>query len=528
MDTPYMVSESQYLPAIVPPTRGLPKKYSKTSLSSAISPVAMPYEQQLVSYPSIPQSNSYSDNTYTSSETTEPLSYRFSLPKSFVGPLEPNNLLSQATRLFEGQILGPTSLAIHRDFIYAGTAGGGVFRGNLRTGNSTRIAKIANEFCDNKPWDSSVCGRPLGVRVDSTGTLYFVDAYLGLHVIEFVDNQVKLNRLLSLEQVGGKYMGHLVIDEGAGSAGGHVVYVTIASSKRDLMQWTAMIIEPDTSGFVVKYDTDTGNYEIIWSNLWYPASIEITDDRMGLLVAEFTTRRVLKHYIKGAKKGTTEVWAENLPGEADHLIRSLDKTRETYWMPIINARNESATNLLDWMSDKPYLRQEILEKYSKLGSSVEEMGQQYKNEMLEKLGFTIKSAQQFYTQNIQNNYGMILELDANGNIIGSLHSQNGVNSFISEAIEGYSDTPDERVLYIGSFGYPYILKLVVKKPIYDLPVFNTLRGEESAYDLDPKQGVQYTAYTKPYTFDDELKFVDIPTLLKSWPTLQTTEIKTNN
>lgn len=224
---------------------------------------------------------------------------RFELPKEFSGALEPNNLLSQASRMFEGLIEGPTSLAIHKDFIYAGTAGGGVFRGNLRTGNATRIAKIANEYCDDKPWDASVCGRPLGVRVDSSGALYFVDAYLGLHVIEFVDNQVKLNRLLSLEQVGGKYMGHLVIEEGAGSSGGNVLYVTIASSKRDLTQWTAMIIEPDTTGFVVKYDVDSANYEIIWNNLWYPASIEITDDRTGLLVAEFTTRRVLKHYIKG-------------------------------------------------------------------------------------------------------------------------------------------------------------------------------------------------------------------------------------
>ena len=213
------------------------------------------------------------------------------------------------------------------------------------------------------------------------------------------------------------------------------------------------------------------------------------------------------------------MWAENLPGESDHLIRSADKSRETYWMPVVNARNESNTNLLDWMSDKPYLRQEILREYSKIGTTIEEMGQQYKNEKLEKLGFTMKTGQQFYTQNIANNYGLILELDANGNIIGSIHSTNGINSFISEAVEGHSDNPDERVLFIGSFGYPYILKLIVKKPIYDLPVFNTLKSDEFTYDLDPKQGIQYTAYTKPITLED-LRFVDIPTLLKSWQNIQ--------
>jgi sugar lactone lactonase YvrE len=221
------------------------------------------------------------------------------LPEAFNGPLEPNNLLAKATRIFENVIIGPTSLAIYKDYIYAGTAGGGVYRGNLRTGNATRIAKIANPLCESKPWDASVCGRPLGVRVDSSGTVYYVDAYLGLHVIEFVDNQVKLTRLLTLEQVGGKYMGHLVIDEGAGTGGGNVLYITIASTKRDLTQWTAMIIEPDTTGIVVKYDVNSGAYETIWDKLWYPTSIEITDDRSALLVAEFSSRRVLKHYIKG-------------------------------------------------------------------------------------------------------------------------------------------------------------------------------------------------------------------------------------
>lgn len=159
---------------------------------------------------------------------------------------------------------------------------------------------------------------------------------------------------------------------------------------------------------------------------------------------------------------------ENLPGESDHLIRSADKTRETYWMPIVNARNQSNPSLLDWMSDKPYLRKEILDQYNLIGSRLEQLGQEYGNEQLEKLGFEMKTSFQFYRMNVGNNYGLILELDAQGNILGSLHSPAGVNSFISEALEGESDSPLERVLYIGSFGYPYILKLAIRKPAMDI------------------------------------------------------------
>ena len=231
-------------------------------------------------------------------------------------------------------------------------------------------------------------------------------------------------------------MGHLVIDENAGHKGGHVLYITIASTTKDLTQWTAMVIEPDRTGIVIRYDISTGQWETIMQDLWFPTSVELTDDRTAILVAEFSSRRVLKHFIRGPLKGKTEIWTENLPGESDHLIRSGDRARETYWMPIVNARNQSNPNLLDWLSEKPWVRQELLDKYMQFGDSVEQLGQHLKNDQIERLGFSLKTGQQFYQQNIANDYGMILELDANGKIIGSLHSIDGTNSLLSEAVEG--------------------------------------------------------------------------------------------
>ena len=242
--------------------------------------------------------------------------------------------------------------------------------------------------------------------------------------------------MLGVEETGGKYMGHLVIDENAGHKGGHVLYITIASTTKDLTQWTAMVIEPDRTGIVIRYDISTGQWETIMQDLWFPTSVELTDDRTAILVAEFSSRRVLKHYIRGPLKGKTEIWTENLPGESDHLIRSGDRARETYWMPIVNARNQSNPNLLDWLSEKPWVRQELLDKYMQFGDSVEQLGQHLKNDQIERLGFSLKTGQQFYQQNIANDYGLILEFDANGKIIGSLHSIDETNSLISEAVEG--------------------------------------------------------------------------------------------
>lgn len=225
----------------------------------------------------------------------------FPLVKDFSGVLTPNNILSRAVRICENGIVGPTSLAVHKHFIYTGTTGGGVYRCDTRTGNATRIVKVANELCKTKAWDVSLCGRALGIRTDKKGTVYFVDAYLGLHEVVFYGNKVQVNRLLTLEETGGKYMSHLVIDEGSAEKGGNVFYITIASSKKDLNQWPTMIMEPDRTGMVVKYDADTKKVDTLMQGLWYPKSIEITDDRNALLVSEFTARRVVKHYIKGKK-----------------------------------------------------------------------------------------------------------------------------------------------------------------------------------------------------------------------------------
>ena len=219
--------------------------------------------------------------------------------KDFSGVLTPNNILSRATKICENGIIGPTSLAIHKHYIYTGTAGGGVYRCDLRTGNATRIVKVANDLCKTKYWDISLCGRALGIRADRKGTVYFVDSYLGLHEVVFYGNKVQVNRLLTLEETNGKYMSHLVIDEGSGDNGGNVFYITIASTKRDLNQWPAMILEPDRSGTVIKFDADTKKVETLMHGLWYPKSIELTDDRNSLLVSEFTARRIVKHHIKG-------------------------------------------------------------------------------------------------------------------------------------------------------------------------------------------------------------------------------------
>ncbi|KAH9497473.1 hypothetical protein DERF_013465 [Dermatophagoides farinae] len=395
---------------------------------------------------------------------TGPLSYNFPLIKAFRGELTPNNMLSQATHLCEGALMGPSSLVVYQHYLYTGTIGGGIYRCNLETGNATRIVKVANELCRTKYWDASLCGRPLGIRVDRSGNLYFIDAYLGLHQISFYganQQRLRVKRLLSPDQVGSRYMTHLALDEGGGTNGGIVFYITIASTRHDLNEWPRMILEPDRSGRVVRFDMDLNQTEVLMQGLWYPSSVQLSDDRTSILVVEFTARRVVRHYIRGPQRGKTETWIQNLPGEGEHLIRSLDKYQETYWLPVVNARNVSSPSMIDWLSDKPWIREEIMQNFTALGQKIEMLGSKWSNSNLERLGFRLKNLHFFYDEAISNDYGMVLELDSNGRLLGSLHSIDGSNFRLSEVVEGPTENPYERVLYIGSYTNPYILKLTI-------------------------------------------------------------------
>lgn len=117
--------------------------------------------------------------------------------------------------------------------------------------------------------------------------------------------------------------------------------------------------------------------------------------------------------------------------------------------------------MIDWLSDKPWIREEIMQNFTALGQKIEMLGSKWSNANLERLGFRLKNLHFFYDEAMSNDYGLVLELDANGRLLGSLHSTDGNNFRISECVEGPTENPYERVLYMGSYVNQYILKLTI-------------------------------------------------------------------
>lgn len=211
--------------------------------------------------------------------------------------------------LFPNQLIGPKSVAVAKDGrLYTGTYGGQVYE--IKDDNSLEVFATIPD------------GRPIGMRCDSKGNLYFTEANSGLYVSDLRTRSVhKLvgfddTKHLSNSGQTSKFFDDLVLVE---SVDGLSVFLTDVSRKFSLDYWSYVYLEPDATGRVLRYDVRTKQLSTVLDHLWFPNGIEVNDQKNALLINELTKRRVLKHYISGPKTGTTEVLIENLPGEPDNI-----------------------------------------------------------------------------------------------------------------------------------------------------------------------------------------------------------------
>lgn len=392
----------------------------------------------------------------------EPIAYSNQLFKSFDGPLAHNTILSNAEHLLVNQIFGPESLVFQNGYLYTATFGGTVVR--IEGSKVIPIAKIGNGKCD-VAWQINKCGRPLGLRFNSKGILYVVDAYHGLYKIESIESKPKVIQLLPLSATenlkGGvsAFFDDITIDEGAGQNGGDVVYISDVSTKWDLSKFAFTLIEHDLTGRLLRFDTDSLKVTVVDDGFVFPNGVQITDDRQSVLVCELGKQRLIRTFITGPKSGKSEIFA-NLPGTCDNIRRSANTDIESYWVAFASVRNSSNPILLDRLSNKPVFRKFLIRFLYFTGTIMEGLGELFYSETLKSTGYSFKSGLPFLYS--AYGYGMITELDVNGKTITAYSSPDGITSHLSEVCE-VKGKNNERILYLGSYSNSYLGRLVIKK-----------------------------------------------------------------
>ncbi|TVU09360.1 hypothetical protein EJB05_42830 [Eragrostis curvula] len=230
---------------------------------------------------------------------------------------------------------GPESLAFdHRGGgPYTGVSNGrvlrwrGARRGWAEFAHNYKHATVAECAAKKKlVVPESACGRPLGLQFHrASGDLYFADAYLGLMR---VGRRGGLARAVATEAGGAplNFVNGVDIDQETGH-----VYFTDSSAAYQRSDYMMIILTGDATGRLLRYDPSTGNATVLASGLAFPNGVALSADGSHVVVAETASCRLLRHWLRGPRAGSTEPFAD-LPGYPDNVRR--DDGRGGYWVAL--------------------------------------------------------------------------------------------------------------------------------------------------------------------------------------------------
>ncbi len=252
------------------------------------------------------------------------------LPKP-EGVLKRNHKLKQAVLVGRGKITSPEDVAVDQSGrIYAGSAiNGKIYR---ISGLLTQSASGSSPFSDKIEVFADPGGLSLGLKFDADENLVCCNAGMGLIS---VDKDGRIKSLVS--EVGGRKL-YLVDDLDIASDGR--IYFTEATTERPGKSTDrAMVLDlleevPHGSLFV--YDPKTKETTTLLNDLYFANGVAVSKDNSYVLVSETFRYRVRRYWLTGPKAGTSEVFADNLPGLPDGITTGLN---DEYWVALVFPRN---------------------------------------------------------------------------------------------------------------------------------------------------------------------------------------------
>ncbi|CAF1418212.1 unnamed protein product [Rotaria magnacalcarata] len=300
-----------------------------------------------------------------------------SLPTMDGGPLLVNDFLSHSERIHVGE--GPESIEPLNGLLYTGLKNGSIVEldpiskkthkskrlhyllGLLYTGlkngsiveldpisKKTRIIYSSLSVDDhllNCGQDNleHVCGRPLGIRRFSDTELIIVQAY-----------HEKLTQLISADD---KRFGPrpLRFVNDVDVLDGRYLFFTDSDWLYPRKEFMTVLLRANPRGRLIRFDLVTGKVRILDDQLSFPNGVQLSVDKLSVLVCETTLARVVRHWIGGENKtiGRTEVFIDNLPGLPDNIRLT---STGNYWIAFAVVRHNNKVNLFDYLRNWPRLR----------------------------------------------------------------------------------------------------------------------------------------------------------------------------
>ena len=328
----------------------------------------------------------------------DPVAYSPLPARPFTGLLSANDALKQATIFKLSSGFGPEDIAVDSK---------GRIYGGLQDGRIIRILPDGREenFLINEG------GRPLGLAWDSFDNLIVADAFKGLLSVSPEGIMTLLSN--SSNNVPFKFADDLdIADDGK-------IYFSDASDTYDQHRYMDDILEARPHGRLLMYDPQTGETITLLDNLYFANGIALSSNEDFVLVNETSRYRVTRYWLKGEKAGASDIFIDNLPGFPDGISSN---GKGTFWLAIPSPRNP----VLDSAHDNPLLKKILakLPDWAKPGAIP---------------------------------YGLVIALDEEGAITGSLQDRMGEHLTMITSVEQVGN-----MLYLGSLTQPHIGRLELK------------------------------------------------------------------
>ena len=327
----------------------------------------------------------------------EPLAWDAATIPLMQGVLEPNDTLMKAELIGQGAIHGPEDTAVD--------AAGRLYAG-LQNGQVVRFERDGqlSVFADTQ-------GRPLGMDFDQQGHLIVADAYKGLLSI---DPQGQI-RVLSTTADGVPF----AFTDDLDIASDGRIYFSDASDKFQQPDYLLDLLEARPHGRLLRYDPATGNTEVLLKELYFANGVALSANEDFVLVNETYRYRISRYWLKGDKAGQHDIFIDNLLGLPDNLQGD---RAGTFWLALPTPRLATT----DLLHRHPWAK-----------------------------NLLAKLPRAFWPK--PQDYGLVLGLNENGEIIHSLHDTSGTHLRMITSAK-----PVGNYLYLGSLNNDRIGKLQIK------------------------------------------------------------------
>lgn len=239
-----------------------------------------------------------------------------------------NDKLRGVQRIADGAVTGPEAIAFDaQGRLYSGLEDG-------------RIVSMRDDGSDCRVLGNTG-GRPLGLQVQADGAVLIADAKKGLLRLH-PDGQFD-TVTTNVDGVALGFADDLDVD-----ARGRVL-LSDGSWKFGYADHVSDALEHGGRGRVLLVDPAAGDGATLMAGLHFANGIALGPGQQYLLVNETTAYRIQRYWLAGEKAGSSEIFAENLPGFPDNLTFN---GRDRFWVALYAPRDA----MLDAALPYPFVR----------------------------------------------------------------------------------------------------------------------------------------------------------------------------